>query len=112
MGGFILEIEVDAGQRRQVEFPQVGVGRTMLIGLDRGLIPVLCQRDGVGEGIWAAHADFSHEAWLCNSRTPVTFFLELAKRRKKITCGFRIAAKPRLRCNICHSGVDGSRAYE
>jgi hypothetical protein len=64
----------------------------------------------VGEGILTAHAAFSHEEGLRNSAKPVTFFLALAKWRKKITCGFRMAAKPRLQCNICRAGVDGSWA--
>jgi hypothetical protein len=86
-------------------------GDRALLIVVHGLIPP-GKGIGAGEGIGIVHAAFSHEAGPRNSQKPVTFFLPLAKRRKKITFVFRMAAKPWLVRNIWRVGVDGSRSCE
>ena len=112
LGVYVLAV-VDAFRLAALSFPHPAGddGDRALLIVVHGSIP-LGNGFGAGEGICAVHTAFSHEAGLCNSQKPVTFFLPLAKRRKKIACVFRMAAAPCSARNIWHPGVDGSRSTE
>jgi hypothetical protein len=84
-------------------------GDRALLIVVHGLIPLEIR---AGKGFGAVHGAFCHEAAVQDSRKPVTFFLPLANLRKKITCVFRMAAKPWSARNIWRAGVDGSRSCE